>query len=164
MSAQESGRHFNEVQLVVFQLGKEYYGVDIHQVQEIIRFQSPTKVPGAPSFVEGVINLRGRVIPIIDLRKRFRLSEKEVTKDTRVIVVEVAPHTVGMVVDAVDEVLRISEDKIEPPSPLIASIQEEYIQGVGKLEDKLVIILDLQKVLSKEEKAKLEEIEENKEN
>jgi len=76
----------------------------------------------------------------------------------------VAPHTVGMVVDAVDEVLRISEDKIEPPSPLIASIQEEYIQGVGKLEDKLVIILDLQKVLSKEEKAKLEEIEENKEN
>lgn len=73
------------------------------------------------------------------------------------------PHTVGMVVDAVDEVLRISEDKIEPPSPLVASIHEEYIQGVGKLEDRLVIILDLQKVLSKEEKAKLEEIEETKE-
>lgn len=147
-----------ELQLVAFQLGEESYGVDIAQVQEIIRMQPVTKVPGAPTFVEGVINLRGRVIPVLDLRKRFNLPARQDTKDTRIVVVEVPPHTVGMIVDAVDEVLRISEDKVEPPSPFIASIDTEYLRGVGKLEGKLLILLDLSKVLSKEEKNALEDL------
>lgn len=147
-----------ELQLVAFQLAEEVYGVDIAQVQEIIRMQPITKVPGAPDFVEGVINLRGRVIPVIDLRKRFRLPKGEETKSTRIIVVDVPPHTVGMIVDSVDEVLRLSEEKIEPPSPLIASIDTEYIKGVGKLEGKLLILLDLAKVLTKEEKYALEDL------
>ncbi|MEN3185354.1 MAG: chemotaxis protein CheW [Atribacterota bacterium] len=147
-----------ELQLVAFQLGEESYGVDIAQVQEIIRMQPVTKVPGAPTFVEGVINLRGRVIPVLDLRKRFNLPARQDTKDTRIVVVEVPPHTVGMIVDAVDEVLRISDDKVEPPSPFIASIDTEYLRGVGKLEGKLLILLDLSKVLSKEEKNALEDL------
>lgn len=147
-----------ELQLVAFQLGEESYGVDIAQVQEIIRMQPVTKVPGAPTFVEGVINLRGRVIPVLDLRKRFNLPTRQDTKDTRIVVVEVPPHTVGMIVDAVDEVLRITEDRVEPPSPFIASIDTEYLRGVGKLEGKLLILLDLSKVLSKEEKNALEDL------
>lgn len=147
-----------ELQLVAFQLGEESYGVDIAQVQEIIRMQPVTKVPGAPTFVEGVINLRGRVIPVLDLRKRFNLPARRDTKDTRIVVVEVPPHTVGMIVDAVDEVLRINEEKVEPPSPFIASIDTEYLKGVGKLEGKLLILLDLAKVLSKEEKNALEDL------
>ncbi|HSV32346.1 MAG TPA: chemotaxis protein CheW [Atribacteraceae bacterium] len=148
----------NEQQLVAFQLGEETYGIDIARVQEIIRLQQITEVPGAPDFVEGVINLRGRVIPVIDLRKRFALAKREDRKSARIIVVEVHPHTVGMIVDAVDEVLRITEDQIEPPSPLIASIEAEYIRGVGKLPDRLLVLLDLGKVLKKEEKAVLADV------
>lgn len=147
-----------ERQLVVFQLGEETYGIDIAQVQEIIRMQEITEVPGAPGFVEGVINLRGRVIPVIDLRKRFALSQREDQKSTRIIVVEVLPHTVGMIVDAVDEVLRMNEDQIEPPSPLIASIDTEYLRGVGKLPDRLLVLLDLSKVLKKEEHSVLADL------
>ena len=152
-----------EFQLVAFQLGEETYGVDISQVEEIIRLQPITKVPGAPDFVEGVINLRGRVIPVIDLRKRFHLPPREETKNTRIVVVEVPPNTVGMIVDAVDEVLRISEEKIEAPSLIISSIDTEYIKGVGKLENKLLILLDLAKVLTKEEKGALQTMKEEME-
>lgn len=159
MDFKKTSNRSRELQLVAFMLGEETYGVDISQVEEIIRFQPVTRVPGAPDFVEGVINLRGRVIPVIDLRKRFNLGQKELTKSTRVMVVEVPPHTVGMIVDAVDEVLRINEEQIEPPSPLIASIDAEYIQGVGKLEDKLIILLDLSSVLSKEETEDLTRLE-----
>ncbi|MDK2896638.1 MAG: purine-binding chemotaxis protein CheW [Candidatus Atribacteria bacterium] len=159
MDFKKTSNRSRELQLVAFMLGEETYGVDISQVEEIIRFQPVTRVPGAPDFVEGVINLRGRVIPVIDLRKRFNLGQKELTKSTRVMVVEVSPHTVGMIVDAVDEVLRINEEQIEPPSPLIASIDAEYIQGVGKLEDKLIILLDLSSVLSKEETEDLTRLE-----
>jgi len=149
-----------ELQLVAFQLAQEVYGVDIAQVQEIIRMQPITKVPGAPDFVEGVINLRGRVIPVIDLRKRFRLPKGEETKSTRIIVVDVPPHTVGMIVDSVDEVLRLSEDKIEPPSPLIASIDTEYIEGGGEARRETTSIssLTLPGVLTKEEKHALEDL------
>jgi len=144
------------LQLVSFKLGDEEFGVDIMQVQEIIRMQEITSVPNAPEFVEGVINLRGRVIPIIDLRKRFGLEEKSHDKATRIIVVKVDDLTVGLVVDEVSEVLRIPADTVEPPPPIVAGVESEYIKGVGKLEDRLLILLDLSKTLSKEEKASLE--------
>jgi len=144
------------LQLVSFKLGDEEFGVDIMQVQEIIRMQEITSVPNAPEFVEGVINLRGRVIPIIDLRKRFGLEEKSHDKATRIIVVKVDDLTVGLVVDEVSEVLRIPADTVEPPPPIVAGVESEYIRGVGKLEDRLLILLDLSKTLSKEEKASLQ--------
>lgn len=148
-----------EEQLVVFDLGDEVYGIDISKVQEIIRMQDITQVPGAPSFVEGVINLRGKIIPVVDLHRRFGLSPTPVTKASRIVVVETDGFVIGMVVDAVSEVLRISTNCVEPPSPIVAGVDSEYIRGIAKLENRLVILLQLDKVLTSEQKEVLPELE-----
>lgn len=139
------------MQLVTFSIGEEEFGVDILKVQEIIRTMEITKVPRAPAFVEGVINLRGKVIPIIDLRKRFGLESREHDKHTRIIVIEINNMIVGFVVDSVSEVLRIPSNTVEPPPPVVAGLESEYISGVGKLEDRLLILLDLDRLLSGDE-------------
>ena len=136
------------IQLVTFSIGEEEFGVDILKVQEIIRTMEITKVPRAQEFVEGVINLRGKVIPIIDLRSRFGLSSKEYDKHTRIIVIEISNMIVGFVVDSVSEVLRIPAGTVEPPPAVVAGMDSEYISGVGKLHDRLLILLDLDKLLS----------------
>jgi purine-binding chemotaxis protein CheW len=146
------------LQLVSFILGKEEFGVDILRVQEINRLVEITKVPKAPSYVEGVINLRGKVIPIIDLRKRFGLDLKEQDKDTRIVVVDIDGSIMGMIVDAVSEVLRLPTSTIEPAPEIATSIDSEYIRGVAKLEDRLLIFLDLSKVFSQQEKMALSQI------
>lgn len=146
------------IQLVTFSIGDEEFGVDILKVQEIIRTMEITKVPKAPPFVEGVINLRGNVIPIIDLRKRFGLDTREHDKHTRIIVIEIHNMIVGFVVDAVSEVLRIPANTVEPPPPVVSGLESEYISGVGKLEDRLLILLDLDRLLSGEEKNTLAQI------
>jgi purine-binding chemotaxis protein CheW len=135
------------LQLVSFKIGAEEFGVDILKVQEINKMTQITKVPNAPDFVEGVINLRGRVIPIIDLRTRLGLEKIEHTKDTRIIVVELDGKTVGFIVDAVNEVLRIPANITEKPPELVAGIDADYITAVGKLEDRLLILLDLDRIL-----------------
>ena len=139
------------LQLVTFSIGEEEFGVDILKVQEIIRTMEITKVPRAQEFVEGVINLRGKVIPIIDLRRRFGFTSKEHDKHTRIIVIEINNMIVGFVVDSVSEVLRIPAATVEPPPPVVAGVESEYISGVGKLEDRLLILLDLDKLLSGED-------------
>ena len=146
------------LQLVTFRIGEEEFGVDILLVQEIIRKMNITRVPKAPDFVEGVINLRGKVIPIIDLRKRFGLETKEYDKNTRFIVIEINDMIVGFVVDSVSEVLRIPSDTVEPPPPVVSGLDSEYISGVGKLEDRLLILLDLDRLLSREEKTQLSQV------
>jgi purine-binding chemotaxis protein CheW len=143
-----------ERQLVVFSLLNENYGIDIYKVQEIIQYREITYVPKAPPFVKGVINLRGKIIPVIDLKERFSLAEKEITPDTRIIVVEIASQTVGLIVDSVTEVLRISTSNIEPPPP-VTTIEADFIEGVGKLDERLIIILDIDRILSKEERGEL---------
>lgn len=147
-----------ERQLVVFSLLDEDYGIDIYKVQEIIQYRDITYVPKAPVFVKGVINLRGRVIPVIDLKERFGLPEKEITSDTRIIVVEISSQTVGLIVDSVTEVLRIPKTDIEPPPP-VTTIEADFIEGVGKLDERLIIILDIDRILTKEEKVELAGIE-----
>jgi purine-binding chemotaxis protein CheW len=139
------------VQLVSFNIGEEEFGVDILKVQEINRMLEVTRVPNAPEFVDGVINLRGKVIPIIDLRRRFGMDRREHDKNTRIVVVELTGKIVGFVVDAVREVLRIPRSVTEPPPSIVAGVEAEYITAVGKLEDRLLILLDLDKVLSAEE-------------
>lgn len=139
------------LQLVTFSIGEEEFGVNILKVQEIIRTMDITKVPRAPDFVEGVINLRGKVIPIIDLRNRFGLSSKPEDKDTRIIVIEINNIIVGFVVDAVSEVLRIPAGTVEPPPPVVAGVDSDYISGVGKLKERLLIMLDLDRLLSTED-------------
>ncbi len=136
------------LQLVTFRLGNEEFSLDILKVQEIIRHMDLTRVPKTPDFVDGVINLRGRVIPVLDLRKRFGLPKDENTNETRIIVVDVDNRTVGLKVDAVSEVLRLPADTVEPPPAIITGVESEYIKGVGKLDGRLLILLDVAKILT----------------
>ncbi len=144
-----------EQQLVVFELANEHYGLDISAVEGIIKMQAITKMPQAPSFVEGVTNLRGTVVPVIDLRKRFMLPPMEHTKDTRIVVVYMEKTKIGMIVDGVSEVLRIPEEAIEPTPPMVSTVNTAFIRGIAKLEGRLVTLLDLSKVLSADEQVSL---------
>lgn len=145
------------IQLVSFHLAGEEYAIEILRVQEIIRMQDLTRVPNSPAFVEGVINLRGRVIPIVSLRKRFGLDPIPADKNTRIVVVEVHGTVVGLVVDSVSEVLRISVDTIEPP-PRFGKVEREYVSGVGKLENRLLLLLDVDYLLSHHEQGQVGEV------
>jgi len=145
----------DDLQLVSFKIGTEEFGVDILKVQEINRMVEITKVPQAPHYVEGVINLRGKVIPIVDLRKRFNLELKEHDKNTRIVVVDIGGNIMGMIVDSVSEVLRLPANTIEPPPEIVTGINSEYIKGVAKLDDRLLIFLDLSKVIDITEMANI---------
>jgi len=149
------------LQLVTFKLGTEEFGVDILKVQEINKMMNITKIPNAPTFIEGVINLRGKIIPIVDLRKRLGFRDHPYNKSTRIIVVELDGLVLGFIVDSVSEVLRISGNTIEPPPSMVAGIESEYIEGVGKLDDRLLILLELKKVFSSPERKDIENIEMN---
>lgn len=144
-------------QFVVFQLGKSEFGIDIMNVNEIIIYEESTSVPNAPDFIEGVLNYRGNVIPIINLRQRLKLGECEITKDTRIIVVNVEDREVGFIVDEASQTISVSEDQIDAAPQFTGGIDKKFITGVGKLDEKrLLIIIDLMKILSDDE---LEEIE-----
>jgi purine-binding chemotaxis protein CheW len=143
-----SNNVMNEIQLVVFDLASEHYGVDISDVREIMRMQNITKVPGAIDCVEGVLNLRGKVLPVLDLRKRLALKVVENTEDSRIVIVDIETGQVGVIVDAVTEVLRVENACIDPPSSMIAHGDADYLKGIAKLGDRLIILLDLHKLLS----------------
>lgn len=148
-------REQREEHLVVFRLADEYYGLDIGAVQEIILWQSVTRVPLTPEFVEGIINLRGSVIPVIDLRKRFGLKCAEPGRETRTVVVEIGALVVGLVVDGVSEVLRVPGDRISPPSAVISGVETELVRGVAKTDDRLIILLDADQILEQREQRTL---------
>ncbi len=147
----KAGREDVVLQLVTFSLGGEEFALEILKVQEINRMVDITQVPKTPDFVKGVINLRGKVVPVIDLRKRLGLSETEKTTQSRIMVVEVAGNTVGLIVDSVSEVLRLPAQTVEPAPPFVSSVETEYIMGVGKVGERLVILLDINKVFNAEE-------------
>ena len=139
-----------EEQLVTFSLGSEEFGVDIMLVQEIIRIPPITRVPKAPAYVEGVINLRGNVIPVISLRTRFSMDLVEETDLSRIIVLQVQTKVFGIRVDAVTEVLRIDSEAIEPPPPIALGIDSQFIRGVGKIGERLIILLELDQIMGGE--------------
>lgn len=143
--ARESGKPA-QLQLVTFGLGSEEFGVDILAVQEINRMMELTRVPQSPEDVEGVINLRGKIIPVIDLRRRFGMPACERSESSRIIVVEVGGRVLGFTVDRVQEVLRIESGIVEPAPAMVCSIDSDYLAGVGKLSDRLIILLDLEKL------------------
>lgn len=143
------------LKLVGFYLGTEEYAVDILRIKEIKLMQQITKVPKAPDFVEGVINLRGDIVPIIDLKKKLNLGEAVIDEETKIIVVEIEGKMVGMIVDEVSEVIEIEDTKLAPPPPIIAGIEGEYLKGVGRMKDKLLILLDITQILTSEEKLHL---------
>lgn len=135
--------------LVCFRIGKETFGVDIFAVREIVKAQEITSVPGTPDYVLGIINLRGKIISVVDLAERLGLGEATVERSSRILVVDLDGFTVGFLVDAATEVMKLSRDSIDPaPEELKQSIHDDYLEGVGKLEDRLVIILNLRYLLS----------------
>ena len=145
-----------EKQLVVFELSNEFYGVDISVVESIIKMQSITQLPQTPDYVMGVTNLRGSVLPVINLRTRFGMEEREDTRKTRIIIVTMGDIKVGVVVDEVSEVLRVSDESIEPLPPMVSTVNSVFLKGIIRLEDRLVILLDPGKVLNTEEQRSLE--------
>ncbi len=145
-----SGGEGELLQLVSFVVGSEEFAISILSVQEINRMMQITRVPQSPPFIEGVINLRGKIIPVMDLRKRFGIVVKDDAhnNDNRIIVVEVANRVIGFTVDRVNEVLRIGSDIVEPPPSMVAGIESDYVDGVGKLDDRLLILLNLERLFT----------------
>lgn len=144
-----------ENQIVIFELASEFFGADIAKVESIIKIQPITQLPHAPSFVEGVTNLRGKVLPVIDLRKRFGLPAQETDKNSRIIVVSVDQIEVGMIVDEVSEVLTVPEGTVETAPAIATTVASSFIKGIAKIEERLVILLDLTQVLSAKEQAEI---------
>jgi purine-binding chemotaxis protein CheW len=138
------------LQLVSFRLAQEEYGIEITKVQEIILMGEITRIPQTPPYIKGLINLRSTVIPIVDLRLRFGLSQEAPTDETRIMVVNVRGKTIGIIVDAVSEVLRIAQDQIAPPPPTVAGLGRDYLTGLVKLQNRLLILLDIDKILGDE--------------
>jgi purine-binding chemotaxis protein CheW len=139
------------MQLVSFKLGGETFGIEITKIREIILVGEITRVPEAPSYVKGLINLRSTVIPVIDLRSRFSLAETELTADSRIMVLHVGTRTIGIVVDSVNEVLRVTGEQISPAPPTVASAGNDYMTGLVRLKEDLLILLDVDRLFGDEE-------------
>ena len=150
----------NSINLVTFKLGNKEYAIDIMQAKEIIKMEKITLIPNAPDYVEGVINLRGNIIPIVDLKKRFNLEENDGEKNTGIIIVKIDDVDMGIIIDAISKVVSIATSNIQPPPPMLSGIGQKYIKGVAKLEDKLLVVLDLEKLIVGDD----DDIEENIEN
>jgi purine-binding chemotaxis protein CheW len=159
---QTSGQQLSDVQLVTFMLGEEEYGVPISQIQEIDRVAKITKVPKAPDFIEGITNLRGEVIPVLDTRKRFELPLKQADDRTRIIIVDLGGVKTGLVVDSVREVLNVARKDIAPPPEAIGlGVEKQFISGIGKVNagKRMIVLLDVERILSSQERAQLSKIE-----
>lgn len=147
-----------ELHIVGFRIGRETFGVPIAMVHEIVRVPEITAVPEAPDYVEGVINLRGKIVPVVDLRKRFGEMEIKSTRKNRILVAEVEHKTVGLIVDAASEVIKLPEGDVEPPPNVFEEGELNYVTGVGKLGGRLIILIDLTRILQKGELRRLGEV------
>jgi purine-binding chemotaxis protein CheW len=145
-----------EYQLVIFTIGNENYGVDIASVEGIVKMQTITNLPHKLGFVEGITNLRGEIIPVINLRKRFGMPSSIEDKNTRIVIAKNNSKKIGMIVDSVSEVLRIQDNCIEPPPVMVSTADAAYITGIAKVEGRLIILLNLSKILSMEEQVQVQ--------
>lgn len=146
-----------DLQIVGFRIGRETFGLPIGIVREIVRVPEITSVPNAPEYIEGVINLRGRIIPVVDLRKRFGQEATTLNKKSRIVVVELNGRSVGLIVNSASEVLRLPPSEIEQPNTVFQEGELDYITGVGKIQGRLVILLDLNRILQRAELRRLDE-------
>ena len=147
-----------EKQLVIFKLENEEFGVDIASVESIIKMEAVTRMPNLPAFVEGVINLRGLILPVIDLHRRFNLAEVPASKNTRIIVAILETMKVGMVVDSVSEVLRIQDDAVQPTPAMVTNVDSTFSTGIARVGDRLIILLDLASVLNNQQQSEIADL------
>jgi purine-binding chemotaxis protein CheW len=155
MSATVNIETAGELQIVSFKIGNEEYGINILDVQEINRMTQIISIPNTPAFIEGIVNLRGRIIPIVDLRTKLGLHKKETDNSTRIVVIDLEGKTIGFIVDSVSQVLRIPANISEPPPELISGVNRKFIKSVVKLESNLLILLELNTLFDSEEKTLL---------
>jgi purine-binding chemotaxis protein CheW len=148
-----------DLQAVVFMLNKAYYGVPILQVQEIVKMTEITELPNTPDFVQGIVNLRGKIIPIIDMRKRFGLPEETIDENWKILILKEEDVLFGVMVDQISEVEKVPATLIEKPPKIVAGVNGKFINGIAKTENRLLILLDIAKILSDEEKELLQDIE-----
>ena len=141
----------SSLQIVCFKIGKEEYGIDILQVQEILKLPKVTRLPKSIDYIMGVMDLRGKVIPIVDLSKKFKISSGNVEESNRAIVVDITGKKVGLGIDSVSHVIKVDSGDIEPPPPVVKGISGKYIVGIAKIESGFIVILDINKIFSKEE-------------
>ncbi|WP_340819156.1 chemotaxis protein CheW [Methanolobus sp. WCC4] len=160
LDTKENSSSTELLQMVICQLSNEEFGIGIYKVKEIIRIPSITKIPQIPDYVVGVINLRGSIIPIVDLAAKFGMIREDRDDESRIVVLEIGDLTAGVIVDSVNEVLNIPGENIEPaPDILVSEITGRYVQGVGKVDERLLILLDIDKIFTDEQKLQLNQIE-----
>lgn len=147
----------SEIQLILFDINNMEYALNIGSILEIIKLMPVNPLPGAPKFIQGVVNLRGKIIPIVDLREKFSAKTSQFTKKTRIIIATVQNNEIGLIVDAVTDVIGLQADKIEPPLPLIEGLKIEYVEGIVKFKNKLIFIINIEKILTSTEKIVLKE-------
>ena len=148
----------SEKQYVIFKLDSEEYGIDIKSVKEISEYAECTKVPNSPSFIKGIINYRGNVVPVINLREKFEMPYVDTTTNTRIIIFAINDKQIGLLVDDASQVLTISDNNIEDAPSIIMSSEDKFISGIGKIENRMVIILDMENILNEEEKKAIKEL------
>jgi purine-binding chemotaxis protein CheW len=146
-----------QVQLVTFRVGGEEFGLDVFSVHEILRYEPPTPMPKAPAFVDGVLDVRGTLVPVVDLRRRFEVGELRYDEDTRIVLVDFGGERLGLVVDEVREVLRVPETAVAPPPSFVRGLAAEFLRGIVKLGDRLVVLVDLDRILSSQERIALQQ-------
>lgn len=146
-----------QVQIVTFRLGADEFGLDVFSVHEILRHQPVTAVPKAPAFVEGVIDVRGALVPVVDLRKRFELPERTGSAEARIAIVQYGAERLGLVVDVVTEVLRVAETAISAPPAYLKGLAAEFMRGVVRLPERLIVLIDVERILGTEERIALEQ-------
>lgn len=143
----------NEAKVLIFKVNKEYYAADIMEIERILGYEEPTNLPDAPSFVKGVINYEGKILPVVSLSRKFNLKEEEIQNEAKIIVVKEEENKLGIIVDVVSEVKDITADNIEEPPEIVSGISRRYIKGLIKIENQIIIFLNLSTILTEEEKS-----------
>lgn len=151
-------KSYSSIQIVCFTIGNEEYGIEILKVQEILRLPQITTLPKAADFILGVIDLRGKILPIIDMSKRFGIESKTEMKDARAIVINIKGREVGLAIDSVSHVVKVDSNDIEPPPPIVKGISGRYIVGIAKVDEEFVVILDIDRIFSPNELLALEQV------
>lgn len=148
----------DNVQLILIRIGTSFYAIDIMKIVEIVKYSPVTKIPKAPEFLEGIIDLRGMIIPVVDMRKRFEIQAEKANEKIRIVIVKVVDKTAGLIVDEVREVLKVASDRVMPPPKIVQGIESEYLSNVVSDKGRIILVLDLDRILTTTERVQLKNL------